>query len=115
MTQHALGMISCSGRFAHTGLSIGIYAIGITEETDAVVIVVSEETATISLVMGGDMIRDLDAPRLRAILREILGGSHRKLASLAEVSTSVDPEGGSTDDPENDTLELDAARVRRLG
>jgi diadenylate cyclase len=30
-------------------------AVGITEETDAVVIVVSEETAEISVVMGGEM------------------------------------------------------------
>jgi uncharacterized protein (TIGR00159 family) len=47
-------------------------AVGITEESDAVVIVVSEETATISVVMAGEMTRDLDAPRLRVVLRDIL-------------------------------------------
>ena len=35
-------------------------AIGITEETDAVVIVVSEETGSISVVMGGEMLRDIE-------------------------------------------------------
>jgi uncharacterized protein (TIGR00159 family) len=47
-------------------------AVGITEETDAVVVVVSEETGAISVVMGGEMIRGLDAPRLRALLRDAL-------------------------------------------
>jgi diadenylate cyclase len=47
-------------------------AVGITEETDAAVIVVSEETGAISVVMGGEMIRSLDAPRLRVVLRDAL-------------------------------------------
>lgn len=52
-------------------------AIGITEETDAVVIVVSEETATMSVVMGGELIQDLDAPRLRGVLHDTFMGSKR--------------------------------------
>ena len=52
-------------------------AIGITEESDAVVVVVSEETRAISVVFGGELIRDLDGPRLREILREILSGEVR--------------------------------------
>jgi len=47
-------------------------AVGITEESDAVVVVVSEETSTISVVFGGELVRDLDGPRLREVLREIL-------------------------------------------
>jgi uncharacterized protein (TIGR00159 family) len=47
-------------------------AVGITEETDAVVIVVSEETAAISVVVGGEMVRGLDVPRLRVVLRDAL-------------------------------------------
>ena len=53
-------------------------AVGITEEADAVVIVVSEETATISVVMAGEMTRDLDAPRLRVVLRDLLTRSERE-------------------------------------
>ncbi len=44
-------------------------ALGISEVSDAVVVVVSEETGTISVVHGGRMIRRLDAERLDNILR----------------------------------------------
>jgi diadenylate cyclase len=45
-------------------------AIGVTEETDSVAIVVSEETGTISMAVGGKIHRGLDAESLRAGLRE---------------------------------------------
>lgn len=48
-------------------------ALGITEENDAVAIVVSEETGTISLVIDGDLDRGLTADALRARLRSLLG------------------------------------------
>lgn len=48
-------------------------ALGITEENDAVAIVVSEETGTISLVIDGDLDRGLNADVLRARLRSLLG------------------------------------------
>ena len=54
-------------------------AVGITEESDALVIVVSEETAGISIVLGGDMLRDLDGPHLRVVLQEILAGERKEL------------------------------------
>jgi len=47
-------------------------AIGITEETDAVAVVVSEETGTISLVLDGRITRKLDAASLASKLRELL-------------------------------------------
>lgn len=47
-------------------------AIGITEETDAVAIIVSEETSTISLAVGGKITRDLDGATLRASLQNIV-------------------------------------------
>ena len=60
-------------------------ALGITEETDAVVIIVSEETASISLAMGGEMTRDLDGPRLRGALRDVFArGGRRDPAEAAE-------------------------------
>lgn len=61
-------------------------AVGITEETDAVVIVVSEETATISLVMGGEMVPGLDGPRLRVLLHDIMGGDRRELSTSSEIT-----------------------------
>ena len=47
-------------------------AIGLTEETDAVVIVVSEEEAKISLVREGKITRDLDPGTLRSTLQQLL-------------------------------------------
>ena len=44
-------------------------ALGISEVTDAVVVIVSEETGYISIVHGGRMIRRLDSERLENILR----------------------------------------------
>jgi len=44
-------------------------AIGISEETDAVTVVVSEENAQISVTLNGRIHRDLDQERLRAMLR----------------------------------------------
>ena len=65
-------------------------AVGITEETDAVVIVVSEETATISVVMLGEMIHGLDAPRLRVVLRDVLSGEHRELPAGSEINKPLE-------------------------
>ncbi len=45
-------------------------AIGITEETDAIVVVVSEETGTISMVTGGKMLRGLSGESLVTALRD---------------------------------------------
>jgi diadenylate cyclase len=46
-------------------------AIGLTEETDAVVIVVSEEEGKISLVREGRITRDVDAGVLRSTLQQL--------------------------------------------
>jgi diadenylate cyclase len=53
-------------------------ALGITEENDALAIVVSEETGTISLVINGDLDRGLTADALRARLRSLLGVRRRR-------------------------------------
>ncbi len=58
-------------------------AVGITEETDALVVVVSEETATISVVLGGEMVQNLDAPRLRVVLTDILSSDRGELPASA--------------------------------
>ena len=48
-------------------------AIGISEETDAAVVVVSEEEGTISLVREGRITRDIDAGTLRTTLAQLAG------------------------------------------
>ena len=47
-------------------------AIGVTEENDAVAIVVSEETGRISIVEDGDLEYDIDAERLRTRLQSVV-------------------------------------------
>ncbi len=50
-------------------------AVGITEETDALVVVVSEETGRIALVVAGEIREDLDGPHLRQALQRQTGGA----------------------------------------
>jgi diadenylate cyclase len=65
-------------------------AIGLTEENDAVAIVVSEETGTISVVVDGQVDRGLDADALRAKLQSLL---HRHASSAAPKSAVAQPAG----------------------
>src|SRR5438128_5009996 len=55
-------------------------ALGVTEDSDAVAIVVSEETGLISFVQGGEIKRALDATKLRAAIFQAIEG--RKSASV---------------------------------
>jgi diadenylate cyclase len=48
-------------------------AIGLTEETDAVAVVVSEETGAISLAVAGELESPVDPERLRRRLSELAG------------------------------------------
>lgn len=48
-------------------------AMGLTEETDAVVVVVSEETGTVSVSWKGRLSRDFDRERLARFLKAVLG------------------------------------------
>jgi diadenylate cyclase len=55
----------------------------VTEENDAVAIVVSEETGKISVVEDGDIEHDIDSERLRARLKSVVtrrrsGGKQRQ-------------------------------------
>ena len=59
--------------------------IGITEETDAIAVIVSEETGTISLAVGGTIERDLTVDQLRDRLGELL----RRYVSPSTLPTSI--------------------------
>ena len=63
-------------------------ALGITEENDAVAIVVSEETGAISLVFNGNLERGLSADALRIRLRSLLG-IRRERVQRAESRSSL--------------------------
>jgi len=65
-------------------------AIGFTEETDALVLVVSEETGAISVAFGGRLSRGIDQDRLRRILGSILSRSKPARSPLARVRERLD-------------------------
>ncbi len=68
-------------------------SIGITEETDAVTVVVSEETGKISVVVDGHLTRGLDRRELADRLRELLGYAAPKPED--EGVDAVDPVTGA--------------------
>ena len=57
-------------------------AIGISEQSDCVVVVVSEETGTISLARGGHLLRHLDGDSLKNALRPLFVGKTMTLGDL---------------------------------
>ena len=60
-------------------------AIGITEETDAIAVVVSEETGAISLAIGGQIERELTGEQLR----QRLSGELRRYMAPVTLPTSI--------------------------
>jgi diadenylate cyclase len=60
-------------------------ALGLSEETDALVIVVSEETASITAAQNGRMVRDIGAPDVREV---VAGRSLRQFVRHPEVGLS---------------------------
>lgn len=73
-------------------------AIGLSSETDAVIIVVSEETGTISLAMGGEIKRGLDATSLNNQLLDSLGiqKSNRKPDKIGRILKKEEGEEANT-------------------
>ncbi len=74
-------------------------AMGITEETDAVVVVVSEERGSISFCFNGNIIPNLDGPRLRAALEGVFAPKRtvtRKATSLFAFLRRREPAPKST-------------------
>ena len=56
--------------------------IGVTEVSDATVIIVSEETGIISVARGGQLIRHQDEASLRLILSELYGNEEKDMFRL---------------------------------
>ena len=97
---HDLGVIVSGGRVAYAGLQFPLAesgdlerelgsrhraAVGMSQESDAVVLVVSEETGDVSIAERGQLIRKLTPEGLRGLLGELLGrnadaGSFRQAA-----------------------------------
>jgi uncharacterized protein (TIGR00159 family) len=65
-------------------------ALGVADETDAIAVVVSEETGKISLVTDDEIREDLDGPRLREELLGLTGNLRPEAESVASADTEVD-------------------------
>jgi len=91
---HDMGVIIRGGRIAAAGCEFPLShqaildphlgtrhraAVGLTEESDAVVIVISEETGQIALAEGGRLQQDLTPDELRERLKEFLHGAEATL------------------------------------
>lgn len=98
---HDGGMIIREGRVLGAGCvfpvtqkefqdrSIGLRhraGIGLTEESDAIAIVVSEETGDVSICHSGEIERDLDPETFRRRLHELLEVDEDERASMTTVS-----------------------------
>jgi len=70
-------------------------ALGMSEETDAVVLVVSEETGTISVAFKGHLSREFDEERLRKLLGKVLTRGRMARSRISRVKEKLDltPEG----------------------
>jgi hypothetical protein len=67
-------------------------ALGITEETDAVVVVVSEERGTISFCFSGNIVSNLDGQSLRQALLGLFGRAaarNKKTPAAKKLGTSM--------------------------
>jgi diadenylate cyclase len=86
---HDLGVIVIQGKIMFAGVQFPLAesgdlekelgsrhraAVGLSQEYDAVVLVVSEETGDVSIAERGQLIRKLNPEGLRGLLTELLGG-----------------------------------------
>jgi diadenylate cyclase len=92
---HDLGVVVSQGRVMYAGVQFPLAesgelekelgsrhraAVGMSQESDAVVLVVSEETGDISIAERGQLIRKLTPEGLRGLLAELLGGGDQAVA-----------------------------------
>ena len=71
-------------------------AIGITEETDAIVVVISEETGAVSIAYNGKLRRGVEDERLRRVLSSMLRRERTGLARFREKIQTGDAELSDT-------------------
>jgi diadenylate cyclase len=89
---HDLGVVISQGRVMYAGVQFPLAesgelekelgsrhraAVGMSQESDAVVLVVSEETGDVSIAERGQLIRKLTPEGLRGLLAELLGSADR--------------------------------------
>ena len=106
---HDLGVVISGGRIAYAGVQFPLAeegtlerelgsrhraAVGLSNETDAVVLVVSEQTGDVSIAERGVLLRKLTPDALRGMLNELLGGADAKPMDF----NSDPPEAPSADD-----------------
>ncbi|HEY6304005.1 MAG TPA: diadenylate cyclase CdaA [Terriglobales bacterium] len=84
-------------------------AIGITEETDAVAVIISEETGTISVAVAGSIERDLTVERLRERLSALLS----RYAPSATLPSPVEESFVEEEDTPSSLSRRQDAGVRR--
>ncbi len=72
-------------------------ALGITEETDAAVVVVSEETGDISIACRGAIMRALSEPALVGELNKLLIGNGGSTEALTDILGALDEREGAVD------------------
>ncbi len=84
--------------------------IGITEETDAVAVIISEETGTISMAVGGSIERDLTVERLRERLSHLL----RRYAPAPSLPSPVE-ESMADEEPPSSQLSSKFSRRQDAG
>ena len=95
---HDLGVVISQGRVAYAGVQFPLAesgdlerelgsrhraAVGMSQESDAVVLVVSEETGDVSIAERGQLIRKLTPEGLRGLLNELLGGANTPFRQAA--------------------------------
>jgi hypothetical protein len=80
----------------------------LSERTDAIVVVVSEESGSISLAVDGQLIGGLDADGLRALLRNLIGRSvDEPLRLIRSHDRAYETEGMSSDETSSTAADID--------
>jgi len=91
-------------------------ALGITEETDAVVVIVSEERGTISFCFNGNIATNLDGPKLHAMLEAMFSPKVRKTPRKAKSAReSLEPPASVRRENDKTPLGEEPLRISLVG